>query len=73
MKDVFWIKSDWSFTTAYPVSVSGMITVPAMYQAVVANISQIQAQNDASVQVHQHAWRSRRPGLKKKANPETNS
>jgi len=35
----------------YPVSVSGMITVPAMYQAVVANISQIQGQNDASVQV----------------------
>jgi len=36
----------------YPVSVSGMITVPAMYQAVVANISQIQGQTDASVQVH---------------------
>ena len=40
---------------AYPVSVSGMITVPAMYQAVVANISQIQGQNDASVQVHPSA------------------
>ncbi|EFX65763.1 hypothetical protein DAPPUDRAFT_65254, partial [Daphnia pulex] len=35
----------------YPVSVSGMITVPAMYQAVVANISQM-GQSDASVQVH---------------------
>jgi len=39
----------------YPVSVSGMITVPAMYQAVVANISQLQGQSDASVQVHPHA------------------
>lgn len=29
-----------------------MITVPAMYQAVVANISQMQGQSDASVQVH---------------------
>nr|SVE74061.1 EOG090X02DX [Daphnia barbata] len=35
---------------AYPVSVSGMITVPAMYQAMVANISQM-GQTDASVQV----------------------
>nr|SVE73432.1 EOG090X02DX [Daphnia atkinsoni] len=34
----------------YPVSVSGMITVPAMYQAMVANISQM-GQSDASVQV----------------------
>lgn len=39
------------YFTAYPVSVSGMITVPAMYQAVVANISQM-GQSDASVQVH---------------------
>lgn len=35
---------------AYPVTVSGMITVPVphnMYQTVVANISQIQAQQGA--------------------------
>lgn len=41
---------------AYPVTVSGMITVPVpnnMYQTVVANISQIQAQQgpDGTLQV----------------------
>ena len=41
---------------AYPVTVSGMITVPVshhnMYQTVVANFSQLQAQNaDGTLQV----------------------
>ncbi|XP_014247206.1 DNA-binding protein Ewg [Cimex lectularius] len=38
----------------YPVSVSGMITVPvsaSMYQTVVANIQQIHTQNDGTIQV----------------------
>ncbi|KAF6215815.1 hypothetical protein GE061_000150 [Apolygus lucorum] len=38
----------------YPVSVSGMITVPvsaSMYQTVVANIQQIHAQGDGTIQV----------------------
>ncbi|KAL1110493.1 hypothetical protein AAG570_008021 [Ranatra chinensis] len=38
----------------YPVSVSGMITVPvsaSMYQTVVANIQQIHTQNDGTMQV----------------------
>lgn len=38
----------------YPVSVSGMITVPvsaSMYQTVVANLQQIHTQGDGSIQV----------------------
>lgn len=38
----------------YPVSVSGMITVPvsaSMYQTVVANLQQIHTQGDGSLQV----------------------
>jgi hypothetical protein len=41
--------------TGYPVSVSGMITVPVqggpMYQTVVANIQQIHQQSDGTMQV----------------------
>ncbi|KAK9504023.1 hypothetical protein O3M35_010466 [Rhynocoris fuscipes] len=39
---------------SYPVSVSGMITVPvsaSMYQTMVANIQQIQTQHDGTIQV----------------------
>jgi len=38
----------------YPVSVSGMITVPvsaSMYQTVVANLQQIHTQGDSTLQV----------------------
>ncbi|KAI5751830.1 hypothetical protein M8J77_011231 [Diaphorina citri] len=40
--------------SGYPVSVSGMVTIPvsaSMYQTVVANIQQIHAQGDGTMQI----------------------